>query len=292
MASRNIGITLGSAVATNGTFTVPYPSDVSSGSFAGGTAHTAFANQTLFKAPTDFTVAFGSSSATVTWKGTTTLAAGTRVELGFAIVGADDPSRHRDPSQRKQVFFLNLMTIGLGSPVAGAANSITTTQALLAATTAGAALSGTTVGILDVPRNVVAAWTGTAVLTVKGKDAFGNALTEVSASGTTFTGKKAFKSVTSITTSADITALTVGTGNVLGLPVALPSVAYVLKEIQDGAVATAGTFVGSATVTPSGTSGDVRGTYVPNATPDGTKAFQLIVAAPAPDDIGVAQYAA
>src|SRR3546814_19575975 len=61
---------------------------------------------------------------------------------------------------------------------------------------------------------------------------------------TAASGKKAFKTVTAIAVSATTTAaVTVGTGDVLGLPVYLPSSAAVLKELQDGASATAGTVV-------------------------------------------------
>src|SRR3546814_14774595 len=61
---------------------------------------------------------------------------------------------------------------------------------------------------------------------------------------TAASGKKAFKTVTAIAVSATTTAaVTVGTGDVLGLPVYLPSSGAVLKELQDGASATAGTVV-------------------------------------------------
>jgi hypothetical protein len=130
---------------------------------------------------------------------------------------------------------------------------------------------------------VVAAWTGAAVLTVRGFDIYGKAMSEASASGTSFTGKKAFAKVTSIQVSADVTALTVGTGTKLGLPMYVPNAAMILKESVDGAAATAGTVaVGLDNATKSTTTtGDIRGTYDPNAAPDGSKVYELLVATPA-----------
>jgi hypothetical protein len=145
---------------------------------------------------------------------------------------------------------------------------------------------------LDVPRAIVAAWTGAAVLTVTGTDEYGAVMAESSASGTSLTGKKAFKTITGVKTSANITGLTVGTGKVLGLPVFLPSPAEVMRELEGGAIATAGTLVAGVTTTQSATTGDVRGTYAPSSTPDGLKAFELIVALRSVEYKGATQFAA
>jgi hypothetical protein len=69
----------------------------------------------------------------------------------------------------------------------------------------------------------------------------------------------------------------------------LPQVGAVLGELQDGAKATAGTIVAGVSSVATATTGDVRGTYTPNATPDASKAFQLIVALADPFDMGVSQ---
>lgn len=63
---------------------------------------------------------------------------------------------------------------------------------------------------------------------------------ESSASGTTLTGTKAFKTVTAVSSSTAITSATVGTGDVLGLPVFLPSASNVLQVIVDGVARPAG----------------------------------------------------
>jgi hypothetical protein len=147
------------------------------------------------------------------------------------------------------------------------------------------------VATFDVPRNVVAGWTGTAVLTVTGTDAYGNVMVESSGSGTSMTGKKAFKTVTDVSTSANITGLTVGTSKVLGLPAFLASAASVLKEWQDGADATPGTLLAGDTATPTATTGDVRGTYAPNAAPNGAIEFEAVVLMQSTAYTGQAQFA-
>jgi len=126
---------------------------------------------------------------------------------------------------------------------------------------------------------------------VYGEDEYGNAMVEASASGTSFTGKKAFKKVTRVASSASITAATVGTTNVLGLPVFLPAAGYILKELQDGAAAGAGTVVAADVAKPTATTGDVRGTYAPAVAPDGAKVYQLVLAVQDRAARGAAQFA-
>lgn len=294
MSFKTARVTLAAAVATSGTITVSYPTGTTAGHYAGTYAHKAYAEglQSLLSAPTDFTVSFGASNITVTYLGTTSIPANTAVLFEFDMIGRNRPALFTQnlpvPNMSGPLY---LREISLGSPIAGAANNISTSAALTAASATGAVLLSYAAA-LDVPRNIVAGWTTNAVLTVTGRDVYGNVMVERSAGGSaTFTGKKAFASVTSVKTSVDITGLTVGTGNVLGIPVLLPQAAMVIGEAQDGAKATAGTIVAGVTTTATATSGDVRGTYTPNATPDAAKAFQLIVAIPDPTNIGVAQYA-
>lgn len=303
MSFKTASVVLASAVATSGTITVGYPAGTNKGTYTGAFKHKAFAEglQASLAAPTDFTVSFGASNITVTYLGTTSIPANTKVMFQFDVIGKDRPYQYSsDPTYNQSKLTPNTQRMGglmymriieLGSPIAGASNNISTSQAITAASSTGATLNGTTAGTADVPRNVVAAWTGTAVLTVRGTDEYGNALTESSASGTSFTGKKAFATITSVKVSADVTAATVGFGNVLGLPIVLPEANLVIKELQDGAAPTAGTTVAQDQTAATATTGDVRGTYTPNATPDASKSFQLLVAVPDANDIGNAQYA-
>jgi hypothetical protein len=160
----------------------------------------------------------------------------------------------------------------------------------------GAAAAGTTespidgdlatdgVATLTPARNVVITVThASSVVAMSGLitgTRFGRTLTEtwsVTATGTTktYTGKKAFDTITSITevVAADASgnSIIVGDGKVLGLD--FKNVATTaIKELEDGAAPTAGVLVAgvaaSATVDP-------RGTYTPNSTLNGALDFQV-----------------
>ncbi|TWA89579.1 hypothetical protein [Bradyrhizobium stylosanthis] len=303
MSFKTASVVLAAAVATSGTITVSYPAGTNKGTYTGAYKHKAFAEglQANLSAPTDFTVSFGASNITVTYLGTTSIPANSKIMFQFDVIGKDRPYTYSSdpvnnqsklaPNTQRMSGLMYIREINLGSPIAGAANNICTSQAITAASPTGGTLNGTTAGVADVPRNVVAAWTNSAVITVRGTDEYGNAMTESSASGTSFTGKKAFATVTSVKVSADVTGATVGFGNVLGLPIALPEANLIVKELQDGAAPTAGTTVAQDQATATATTGDVRGTYTPNATPDASKSFQLLVAVPDLNDIGNAQFA-
>lgn len=76
---RNIEMALSAAVATNGTFTVSYPAGTNKASFLKGVDHRMVALQSEMLSPKDFTIAFGDTAATITYKGTTTLPISSRV---------------------------------------------------------------------------------------------------------------------------------------------------------------------------------------------------------------------
>lgn len=161
---------------------------------------------------------------------------------------------------------------------AGAGTAGTTNQTL------GGALCTAGVGVNDVARNVVIVVThGTSVVamsgTITGTDRHGRTMTEawsVTATGTTktFTGKKAFKTVTKVTETiaADASANTIitGQGIVLGLDrkCATPSL---LKEAIDGAIVTTGTVVAAG----SASTADAYGTYLPATAPDGAHDWEV-----------------
>lgn len=284
-------------VITGGTFVVGYPTGKDRGSFSQGILTRLVAIGKQFVAPDDFTVSYGVSSATVTYNGATTLLAGGNFVLQLDDAGTQNPALDGASGQAIQTP-VTLSTLNLGSPGAAVANNIFTSASLTLASGTTTVLTGALVAsgvaVMDARtgRNVVAAWTGAAVLTVRGFDMFGKAMTESSASGVAFTGKKAFAKVTSIATSADITLLTVGTGAVLGLPVYVPNAALILAQSVDGAAAAAGTVsVGLALTTKvTATSNGVHGTYAPAAAPDGSKSYSLLVALPTPGFLGQTQF--
>lgn len=140
---------------------------------------------------------------------------------------------------------------------------------------AGALASGG-VATFDKPRNVVAAWTNAAVITVTGTDEYGSIMVESSASGTSFTGNKAFKTVTAVAVSADVTGLTVGTGVKIGLPYRVDANEFISAR-QTNAV-DAATFVPAVTTDPAtATTGDVRGTLTFATAPNDTRTYSALI---------------
>lgn len=294
MAFDIIKTTTASALATSGTFTVPYPTGKNAGSYAGfGHRAQVSAIQRLLVSPTQFTLTLGASNITFTYLGSTTIPAGSAIAIQVNRLAPDGRLPREVPKILDNGNLTSFVSLELGAPAAAAANNICLSQAGTAATamTLNGALVAGGVATLDVPRNIVAAWTTTAVLTFTGKDEYGNTIVESSASGTSHAGKKAFKTITSIVPSANITGATVGTGDVIGIPVFLPGTGYVIRELQDGATATAGTIVAGVSTTPTATTGDVRGTYDPNAACDGAKVFTLLAAIPDVTYNGLAQFA-
>lgn len=293
---------LSAAVADAGTFTAAYPSRPSpdagfynEGDFHLGVAHKLVMGGTPLESPQKFGVAIDGTNITVTNKTGAAWAAGSTWYLEMQTAGKgvyrDDVTGARINRMGRADTFV----ITLGAPDTADADGVCASQGVTggAAALINGALASGGVATFDVPRNVVGAWTNTSVLTVRGKDEYGQTVVESSASGTSMTGKKAFKTITSATFSATVTGATVGTGDVLGLPVFLPQIGQIVAEMQDAAVASAGTAVAGLTTAggSTATTGDVRGTYDPSAACNGEINFSLLVALPDPGYLGPPQYA-
>lgn len=142
-------------------------------------------------------------------------------------------------------------------------------------------------GVIPIARNVVVTVTHASSVValsgvITGTDKYGKVITEswsVTATGTTktYTGVKAFKTVTSITivSAADATTDSVvfGTGKVFGLDFKSPlgGVATLVKELQDATILVTGTLVAAS----SAAAADKRGTYLPAGTPNGTISWTI-----------------
>ena len=251
MTFKTVTGTLASAVAADGTYTLSYPAAIApetgttnAGDFYNALRHRLVMNQAKLVYPDDFSLTFGTSTITVTNKTGATWAADS-----VWTIQLDQPGKKlyapKADGEGTAIAIANsarsdVILVSLGAPDILDADGILASQSLNSNSTTASfngALSSGGKAVLDVARNVVAAWTTTAVLTITGKDVYGNTIVESSASGTTHTGTKAFKEVTAVSTTVNITSLTVGTGDVLGLPVYLPSRAHVLQEIIDGTLA-------------------------------------------------------
>lgn len=247
MSFKSSETTLGSEVATSGTFTLSYPANTSAGTFAAH-GHTLWLDklQYLASSPTDFTVSFGASNITVTWLGSTTLPVGCRANAQLNIEGADDGQlvTDVDESELKRSILTNLVEVNLGSPDTadpdGILNDASATDS--AQSYDSSDWESTFGGTLDVPRNLTA--TGTAgsdhVITVTGKDEYGVTMTEdLTLSGTNvISGAKAFSQVTGVAVAAGAAGDTfdLGWGDVLGLPFYLEDAGQIIQEFEDGAM--------------------------------------------------------
>jgi hypothetical protein len=299
----------GSAVASGGTMAFTFPPGTTMGHYnLNEGAHKLYveAHNSLYNFLDDFTISFATAAATVTYNGSTAIPANTRVLLMLDSGGRNDLRQFQDdleiigypgaanvtnvganPNGAANTIplagKLPVMVVRYGSP-----STISTTAVLATTAVAGTTLQTlATPVIFDVPRalQIVSSSAGdtTQVITIRGRDDKGAAMTEsITANGTTpVFGKKAFKEVISYQSSASMAGnLSIGNSKILGIPFFLPGAAYVLKEVQDGAVATAGTFVAGVSVKQTATSGDPKGTWTPNATLNGTIALELIIAVP------------
>lgn len=325
MTHKVVTTMLSAALAAAGTFTVAYPQGFDTGSFYAAYGHKIVnSSGDKFNFPADFTLSFGASSITVT-SVTMVQAAGTTLSIDLQMVGQDDGySSQFDVRSLKRTVALKPLLINLGAPDAAVTTAIisaaTSTELPNATTTTYTpdtngtspidgsgvtivSINGVNYWELDVPR----ALTGTSThatsmvamtFLVTGLDEYGVAMTEsasLAATGTATTTafKKAFKWVRSIalTSAGNATTNTVsiGFGDVLGLPVFVSNVTFVTDELQDAARATAGTLVGGVLTAPSASTGDVRGTYDPNAACDAAKVFRLVCMVPDPSFKGLTQ---
>jgi hypothetical protein len=174
---------------------------------------------------------------------------------------------------------------GYSNPTTYILTAVTATTATLT-TTAGAAVvttAGTPTGLtytLGVaPQN----------MTVSGYDYYGQPMTEVitssAAISTAVNGKKAFYQISSIATAgATGTTITVGTTDILGLPVRVIDAGYIINASWANTLgANAGTLVNAdMTATATSTTGDVRGTFLPaTSATNGSRRLVMAIAVPA-----------
>jgi hypothetical protein len=183
-------------------------------------------------------------------------------------------------------------------PQAKVANNLATAQSptsgftLTAGTSVKAVtLKDNSVGYaLDCPRTlIITIGAGTITnrnITITGFDYYGQAMSEVIATGTTqsttVSGLKAFYIVTSITTSGAVGGtVAVGTTDVLGIPVRVANAGYITSVKSNSTLAQdGGSFLPADTATATTTTGDVRGTYAPATASNGIVRTVMTIALP------------
>jgi len=146
---------------------------------------------------------------------------------------------------------------------------------------------GTTVIQLNTPRALQINTSTTArTITISGYDYYGQPMTEaitVATAGTPKFGQKAFYQIASATINGSATAVTIGTSDVLGIPVRVIDAGYIVKVGWNNTLAQdAGTFAAADMTNPAtNITGDVRGTYKPSTASDGQKRLVMTIALPA-----------
>lgn len=262
MTFSTIKSALAADVAPAGTFTASYPLGKNPGTFQLSMAHKLMVGDDAYFFPVDFDVTFNASNMTITNKtsavtwgnGKTTILQmeemGERSQLDYplqypnpltgTIAGVSyrvDVKARLIPSSTDCYFDL----ISLGAPITLDTGAVCAAQSLAAlgnlVINGTQAVSGAVT--IDVPRalQIVSSGADTAVLTITGTDVYGRAMSEaITLNGTTAVlGKKAFKTVSQVAGSAAIANLAkVGTQDVLGIPVFIPSEGFVVAELQNG----------------------------------------------------------
>lgn len=287
---------LSSAVATAGTFTTSYPEGGYLGAYRSGKNHKLIVAGKEYSAPEDFGVAYTSSTViTITSRVANTWAAGSNWRLQLDRGGVEAPLGV------ERTATLTPVRVNLGAPITADVDGISVVQLVGAAgdlTITGAQASGG-VATLDVPRNVtltVATTNHSArTFTITGEDEYGAAMVETIAgpNNNTVSGVKAFKTVSQVAVDGAIATngVSVGFGDVLGLPLFVDAVSM-LVDREDGAAVTDGTLVGGLAVNTksTATTADVRGTYDPNSACNGAKVFEIDFLVADPTFLGSPQY--
>ena len=141
---------------------------------------------------------------------------------------------------------------------------------------------------LGTARNVTitAAGANTATYTISGFDIYGQAMSQTLAAPSTSTvaTTKAFKSIVSVTNAnatAGASGLTVGYGDVIGIPVRMLTKDYTVGCVFNAIAVALTAVTGADTATATATTGDVRGTVALPSVADGVKRLVITVALPA-----------
>jgi hypothetical protein len=164
--------------------------------------------------------------------------------------------------------------VAFGTPPAASTTNIVTTQSIATAVTLqrSSLLSFRAAARFGATIRVIASGAATSTIDVYGRDYVGQPIRETLTlnGASAVAGVKVFKLIDRIVFGATAaTTASVGWGGIWGVP--FKSVA-ILAEIVDGALGTNGTLTAPVLTDPqTATTGDPRGRYTPNTTPDGAK---------------------
>lgn len=275
------GVFAGSVSGTTLTVTATLSGDpLQLGQFIGGTGVTAGS----------YVTAFGTGSGGA---GTYTLSASSSATGAITVFAAgnsylSDPSPMSlgvGPLGRIYVWDVIPQTLNTAAVAASQAPSGAGSLTLTAGASTKSVIraDGATVIQLDCARALSVNTSTTArAVTVSGYDYYGQPMTEtitVSVAGTPVNGKKAFYQVAGATITGSATAVTIGTTNIIGLPIRVVDAGYIASVGWANTLARdAGTFVQADTAAATSTTGDVRGTYVPSTAANGISRIIMSIA--------------
>lgn len=214
------------------------------------------------------------------------------IHLGAALTNVGSPSQSggRGFGPVARTFIYDIVPLTLNAAAYAASQSPGAAALTLVAGTGVTAVlgpDGVTRYTADVPRTVTITSGGNdsgITFLAKGYDDYGAPMSEAitGANIGTATGKKAFKSLVSVTPSgAAAGTVTAGTSDVFGLPVAVVDAGYIANVGWNNTLATnAGTFAAADGTTPATTTtGDVRGTFAQSgAASNGTRRLVMTIA--------------
>ena len=288
MTFKNIIGTLDGPVAHSASFFVPYPAGTSRGDYFGGHGSVLAIGQVVCTSPNQMTVDLGAEGATVTNTGTYEWPLSGTYVLSLDAVGISAGWQSEDGKILPRVQPWPVVYLNVGSPVAEVEEGLRVGAPIDAAGPVTLLQNS-----FDVPRNITihadAAIAGT-IFTVTSTDEYGVKVHE-EIDGANHGRKCHYRNIV-VSASAPVAAnVQIGWGPEIGLPCFCGPATILVRELQDGEpVATAGVLIPGDEMPASATTGDVRGTYESEVSPDGIKAFGLLVCMPDPGYRGTAQF--
>ncbi len=288
MTFKNIIGTLDGAVTHSQSFFAPYPPGTSRGDYFGGHGSVLAIGQMVCTSPNQMTVELDADGAHVTNTAENEWPMGGTYVLSLDAVGVSAGWQSDDGKILPRVQPWPIVYLNFGSPVEEVEEGLRVGAPIAAA--GPVELLQTS---FDVPRNLTihadADITGT-IFTVTSTDEYGVKVHEEIDGGVH--GKKCHYRNIVVSASAPVPGnVQVGWGPEIGLPCFFGPGAIVLSELQDGEeVETPGVIIPGDQTPASAVTGDVRGTYESEVSPDGSKAFGLLVCIPDPGYRGTAQF--
>ncbi len=287
MTFQNSSGSLAAAVPPGGSFDAPYPPGTAHGDFTGGREHAVVIGQNAYYSPNQITVAFSAANVTITNGTPSEWPVGAAYALSLDMPGSSEGYPSNDGKSMPRVQTWPVVYLNIGSPVEEKEEGLR-----VGAPIPAAGPVALLVNKFDVPRNITFHSTDPEdlIFTVTSTDEYGQKVYE-EVDGDSHGRKAHYHNIVVVASGPSVGAVQIGWGPEIGLPCFVPSSAVILKELQDGVeVETPGVILFGDESAASATSGDVRGTYESEVTPDGNRSFGLLCCLPDPGYLGADQF--